>query len=123
MKAPAVFALFVRAVGVFLVYQTVHAIIGLVNMAGVQFPHASRVTISLATLLNIILLAVAAFWFLKGAPPLQDIAYPNRADEAGTKGGERSIQKSVYDGPPCVSCGERIPTGATKCPHCGWTQP
>src|SRR3954451_22300836 len=37
MKAPAIFGLLVRAMGIFFVYQTIHGVIGLIDMFNAVF--------------------------------------------------------------------------------------
>ena len=125
MKAPVIFGLAVRSVGVFLLYQTVHALVNLLTMLmsvpnfqgmpGLGRPSASA-------FIHVLLLAGAAAWFLFGARPVQQWAYPEE-DSVGA-GGSKSGQPAIpCDGPPCVTCGQAIPRDAKTCPHCGWTQP
>jgi hypothetical protein len=125
MKAPVIFGLVVRSMGVFLLYQAVHALVGVLTMLiatpnfqgmpGLGQPSASA-------FVNILLLACAAIWFLFGAQPIQQWAYP---EEDSAKARDTApVQPTIpCDGPPCVSCGQAIPRGAKMCPHCGWTQP
>ncbi len=81
MKAPAVFALVVRVGGLVFIYQAIQNLISLVNMLSVRYPEGTRLVIPYAAVLNFILLACAAVWFLRGAPPLQSLAYPKRDEE------------------------------------------
>ena len=82
MKAPAIFALVVRLGGLVFIYQTIQNLIGLVNMLSIKYPTGTRLVIPYASVLNMILLAAAAVWFLRGAPPLQSLAYPKRDEES-----------------------------------------
>jgi hypothetical protein len=81
MKAPEIFGIVVRSVGLVFAYQTIQSIIGFVNVAG-SIAKGSRLFIPYATVLNLILLAAAAVWFLRGAPPLQKLAYPRRDEDS-----------------------------------------
>ena len=81
MKAPAIFALVVRLGGLVFIYQVIQNLIGLVNMLSIKYPAGTRLVIPYASILNLILLGCAAVWFLRGAPPLQNLAYPNRDEE------------------------------------------
>jgi hypothetical protein len=123
MKAPEIFGLIVRTVGVFLVYQTVLVVVGVVSLATTQFPGGS--SFGGGSLLRVVAMAGAAVWFLFGAPPLQKVAYPETPDTSSS-GREKPVTLSAkpqYDGPPCVSCGQRMPANSKTCPHCGWAQP
>jgi hypothetical protein len=82
MKAPAIFALVVRVAGLVFIYQAIQNLIGLVNMVSMRYPEGTRLVLPYASVLNLILLACAAVWFLRGAPPLQGLAYPKRDDES-----------------------------------------
>ena len=82
MKAPAIFALVVRVAGLVFIYQAIQNLINLVNMIGMRYPEGTRIVIPYATVLNLILLACAAVWFLRGAPPLQSLAYPKREEDS-----------------------------------------
>ena len=82
MKAPAIFALVVRLGGLVFIYQAIQNLIGLVNMLSMKYPEGTRVVIPYASVLNLILLLCAAVWFLRGAPPIQSLAYPKRDEES-----------------------------------------
>jgi len=126
MKAPVIFGLLVRGAGVFLLYQAVHSLVGLINMLLISMPNLQGMTgmgrPAVSTFLNIVLLAGAAAWFLFGAPPIQQWAYPEKdTPSAGPIPPDKP--PVAYDGPPCVACGKAILRDAKFCPHCGWTQP
>jgi hypothetical protein len=125
MKAPEIFGLIVRTVGVFLVYQTILVVIGVISVGNTHFAGGSN--LGGMTLLRVVAMAGAAVWFLFGAPPLQKVAYPETpASNPSPSNGEKPATppaKPQYDGPPCVSCGQRMPANSKTCPHCGWTQP
>ena len=127
MKTSEIFGLLVRAVGVVFVYQTVHALIGVLTIFNTQLPRGMDFNLPGSTLFHVVGLAGAAVWFLFGAPPLQKLAYPDSTIPGVPSSGREqtmpSPPKVEYDGPPCVSCGQRIPAKASLCPHCGWTQP
>jgi hypothetical protein len=82
MKAPAIFALVVRLGGLVFIYQVIQNLIGLVNLVSVKYPAGTRLVIPYASILNLILLLCAAVWFLRGAPPLQSLAYPKWEEES-----------------------------------------
>jgi len=82
MKAPAIFALVVRVAGLVFIYQGIQSIIGMVNLINMRYPEGTRLIIPYASVFNLILLACAAVWFLRGAPPLQSLAYPKREEES-----------------------------------------
>jgi hypothetical protein len=127
MKPHTIFALVVRLFGVYLVYKTVIALSALFTMSGVEMPgfrlsvehDFSRGTFSRVAIINVLVLGAAAIWFLYGAQPIQDWAYPGSANDKNFK----SSEPSKPTGPFCTACGKAIPIGATHCPACGWTQP
>lgn len=126
MKAPVIFGLLVRGVGVFLLYQAVHSLVGLINTILISTPHLQGMTgmgrPAVSIFVNVVLLACAAAWFLFGAPPIQQWAYPEKDSVNGDLIPPGKPPR-VCDGLPCVACGKAIPQGAKTCPHCGWTQP
>jgi hypothetical protein len=125
MNAPVIFGLLVRGVGVFLLYQAVHSLVGLINIFLISMPNLQGMGMGrsgVSAFLNVVLLAGAAAWFLFGAPPIQQWAYPEK-DSANAGLISPGKPQIVCDGPPCVACGKSIPQDAKTCPHCGWTQP
>lgn len=82
MKAPAIFGLVVRVGGLVFIYQAIQNLIGFVNMLSMRYPEGTKLVIPYASVLNLILLLCAAVWFLRGAPPLQSLAYPKRDEES-----------------------------------------
>ena len=64
---------------------------------------------------------VAGIYLLRGAPALLELAFARL--KSRPSGNAADVAPVEYDGPPCVSCGKRIPMGSTECPSCGWTQP
>ena len=76
MKAPAIFALVLRIVGLVFIYQAIQSLVALINFVTMQYPQGTRLVIPYGSVLNLILLAAAAAWFLRGAPLIQRLAYP-----------------------------------------------
>ena len=91
MKAPVIFAIVVRVVGLVFIYQTVQTIIGLINFITGQYPQGTRLLIPYGSVLNLILLAGAAIWFLRGAPLIQNLAYPKRDEESSRRGSDTDL--------------------------------
>jgi hypothetical protein len=122
MKPQTIFALAIRLTGLFLLYKAIVSLSAFLMMSGVSTP-GFQISVqhgfSRPAVINIIVLAAAAVWFLYGAHPIQDWAYPDARNENSFKSSE--TPKST--GPFCTACGKSIPAGATNCPACGWTQP
>ncbi len=107
MKPADIFALAIRLLGLVFLY---HAVLGFPQcfLSGVLFLHE-------------LLVIGAGLFCLFGAPPIQNLAYPQNS----------TIDRPTVTGPSpftgttrsCVSCGKSIPVDAKLCPHCGWTQP
>ena len=76
MKASSIFGLILRLIGLFFLYQATtlgvnvvsHLIHGPVSIGGIK--------LSSSRLDEVIGYALAAVWFVKGAPPFSDWAYP-----------------------------------------------
>ena len=121
MKPPAIFGMVVRLFGVYLLYQAITALSAYFTMAGISMPglQMSMQNGYRPALVNVLVHAVAAIWFLYGAPPIQDWAYPD-----STRGKDLdSTETPNTTGPFCVSCGKSVPAGSKTCAVCGWTQP
>jgi|GEM_PF-4779247 len=123
MKPKIIFNLLVKAFGVYFLYQAIHSFSSYLVVLG------SPISMGQATLpvfLDMIVLGVAAVWFLFGAPPIQQWAYPDAEDSSDLSDSTSSISKQTIptaSGPPCVSCGKPVPSGSKACSACGWTQP
>lgn len=116
MKPATIFDLIIKSFGVYLLCQAISALGGYFAMIGMEMG-GSR--ISRPGLIHVLVLAGAAVWFLYGAHPIQNWAYPKSSDEADTS----PPVTPKPQGPFCVSCGKPIPVGSKNCPTCGWTQP
>ena len=119
MKTRDLFALAIRLVGLYFVYQTVQTL-GVVFTIG---SHGAG-----PVLFHLLLQIAGSFWFLVGAPPLMNLAYPEaeppRAFQPPPPPKLASPPPPItFDGAPCVACGLPMPPGAKQCPKCGWTQP
>ena len=88
MKAPAIFAILVRVVGLVFIYQTVQSLVALINFVTVQYPQGTRLVIPYGSVLNLILLLAAGAWFLRGAPLIQNLAYPKQEEESAKRGSD-----------------------------------
>jgi hypothetical protein len=115
MKPATLFDLIVKSFGVYLLVQAISVLSGYSTAVAVDFEgrHISHIG-----LLRVIILAAAAVWFLYGAHPIQDWAYPKLAPD---ENGQSTTAKS--QGSFCVSCGKPISTDAKSCSSCGWAQP
>ena len=135
MKPPVIFALVVRGFGVFLLYQSIHAASLFATLSAArtfdnsaQFMRgavgqafAQTVNGTAAAFASVVVLFLGALWFLFGAPPIQQWAYPN--SDGMSSAANASAAQLAKDGPLCVSCERPMTVGAKVCPHCGWQQP
>ena len=117
MKPPEIFKLIVRAFGVYALYQASSVLPDFLIAMSNSDRVSGQAFLKLAGLFGV------ALWFLFGAPPVQRFAYPEA--DAVLPAASEAVEKvdPTEAGPPCVSCGKRIPEGAKTCPSCGWTQP
>ncbi|MDE3100380.1 MAG: hypothetical protein KGJ88_12990 [Verrucomicrobiota bacterium] len=113
MKPSDIFNIIVRAFGVFLIYEIIQTLAGFASIVGAAAPFSTPPVI-----LRIVVLAAGAVWFLFGAPPIQQWAFPERRPSA--KAESKAIEET---GRHCVSCEKPIPESARICPSCGYTQP
>jgi hypothetical protein len=114
MKPVEIFKLIVRAFGVYLLYQGTSVIPDVLIAMSDSDRYSGQAFLRLVGLFG------AAMWFLFGAPPIQQFAYPESPSNSPTKSED---VETPNVGPPCVACGKPTPDGSTICPACGWTQP
>src|ERR1041385_8729831 len=117
MKPPAIFALIVRGLGAYMLFQAIHTFAGAIAVMSLDGPHMPGFTnrMSGGSFITVGVLALGAVWFLYGAPPIQTWAYPIATD---LKGEASPKPQPTFTGPQlaCVSCETAIPVGTVICP-------
>lgn len=110
--APVVLGLLIRCVGLLFLYQFAMVATNLITLlfAGQKSPAWAPV------FWGVIYNAALALWFISGAPPVADVAYPRDAGEPDPAAPEPA-------GPMCVRCDRRILANGPFCPYCGAEQP
>ena len=108
--APVVLGLLIRCVGLVFLYQFAMAATGLTTFLF----SAQHQPLTAAVFWAVIYNGALALWFICGAPPVGEVAYPRRQEEP------EPTQ------PPAAKCGRcdrsLVPDGVF-CPYCGLEQP
>ena len=108
--APVVLALLIRCVGLVFLFQFAVAATRLVTFLF----SAQREPLLAGFFWEVICNAALALWFVCGAPPVADVAYPPR---------EAEPEASLKPAAKCSRCERPLVPDGAFCPYCGMEQP
>ena len=108
--APVVLALLIRCVGLFFLYRFA---MSATNLVAYLFA-AQRQPQTALWFWEVIYNAALALWFICGAPPIAEVAYPRRKAEP------EPLEKPAAK---CTRCERALVPDGAFCPYCGLEQP
>lgn len=128
--APVVLGLLIRSVGLLFLYQFAMAATSLVTLLFVGQKSPATAPAFWGVIYN----GALALWFISGAPPVAEVAYPRDEGEptpsavplppvVPATGPTASPAPGSTDGPKCVRCDRPIVREGVFCPYCGYEQP